>query len=221
MPAYNSEKTLQRTYDAIPKDIISTVILVNNASTDKTRELAERIPGLVVLNHDRNLGYGASQKTCYTEALRLGADIVIMIHSDFQYDPTYVPQMIAPIAEGKADMILGSRFLMEDPRKNGMHWWRFLGNRCLSTLQGWMLGVKLSEFHSGYRAYNRKLLEAVDFQKFSNDFVFDSQMIATAVRKDFHIGEVAIPTNYHHDASSLSFMGSVKFGISTLRTLFP
>ena len=221
MPAYNSEKTLRKTWEAIPKDVVSEVILVNNDSKDKTREEAEKIPGLIVINHERNRGYGGSQKTCYSEALKRGADIVIMIHSDFQYDPTYVPQMIQPIIEDKFDMIMGSRFLKEDPRKAGMNWWRYLGNKFLSFLQRKMLGVSLSEFHSGYRAYNRKCLETVPFMTFSDDFLFDSQMVASVARKKLRLGEVAIPTSYHNDASSLSFWGGVKFGLSTLRTLFP
>jgi glycosyltransferase involved in cell wall biosynthesis len=221
MPAYNSEKTLKRTYDEIPKDAVHEVILVNNASTDRTREIAESIPGLIVINHETNRGYGASQKTCYAEALRRGADVVVMIHSDLQYDPKYAPQMVAPIIAGASDMVFGSRFLQGDPRNAGMHWWRYAGNRFLSILMTWVYGVHLSEFHSGYRAYNRRLLETVPFQSFSNDFAFDSEMIASAVRRKFRISEIPIPTSYHDERSSLSFIGSVKFGLTTLYTLFP
>lgn len=220
LPAFNSEKTLRKTYDAIPKNVISEVILVNNASSDNTRAIAEKIPGLLVINHERNRGYGGSQKTCYREAIERGADIVIMIHSDFQYDPAYIPQMVQPIIDSRYDMVMGSRFLREDPRSSGMNWWRYWGNRLLSTLQARMLGVRLSEFHSGYRAYNRKLLTEVPYQKFSDDFVFDSQMIAAVARRGLRIGEVPIPTNYHNDCSSLSFWGGVKFGLATLKTLF-
>ncbi len=221
MPAFNSEKTLKRTFDTIPKDCVTEVILVNNASTDKTRQIAESIPGLIVINHERNRGYGASQQTGYRAALDRGADVVVMIHSDFQYDPALAPKIVAPIIAGKSDMVLGSRFLTDDPRKAGMHWWRYWGNRLLSVLQTWRFGLKLSEFHTGYRAYNRALLEGVPFETFSNDFAFDSQIIAEAVTRGFRITEIAIPTSYHDERSSLSFMRSVKFGLQTLVTLLP
>lgn len=221
MPAFNSERTVQKTFDAIPKGAVQEVILVNNASTDRTREIAERIPGLTVINHERNRGYGASQKTGYRTALNHGADAVVMIHSDFQYDPKVAPEIVAPILEGHADMVLGSRFLNGDPRKAGMHWWRYLGNRFLSILQTWAFGIKLSEFHTGYRAYSRALLNAVPFESFSNDFAFDSQIIAHAVRHHLKIVEIPIPTSYHDERSSLSFFGSVKFGLQTLVTLLP
>lgn len=221
MPAFNSERTLKKTFDAIPKDAVHAVILVNNASTDKTREVAESIPGLIVINHERNRGYGASQKTGYRRALDLGADAVVMIHADFQYDPKVAPQIVAPILSGSADMVLGSRFLTGDPRKAGMHWWRYLGNRFLSILQTWVFGIKLSEFHTGYRAYSRGLLHAVPFESFSNDFAFDSQIIAHSVRRKLRIVEIPIPTSYHDERSSLSFIGSVKFGLQTLVTLWP
>ena len=221
MPALNSERTLKKTFDAIPKDVVHEVILVNNNSTDRTREIAEGILGLMVINHERNRGYGASQQTGYRAALDRGADVVVMIHSDFQYDPKVAPQIVAPLLAGEADMVLGSRFLNGDPRTAGMHWWRYLGNKFLSALQTWVFGLRLSEFHTGYRAYNRALLEGVPFERFSNDFAFDSQIIAHAVRKGFRIKEIPIPTSYHDERSSLSFFGSVKFGLQTLLTLLP
>ena len=221
MPALNSEKTIQRTFEAIPKDFVQEVIIINNASTDRTREIAERLPGAVLINHERNRGYGASQKTGYRAALDHGADAVVMIHADFQYDPTLAPQIVAPILAGEADMILGSRFMNGDPRSAGMHWWRYWGNRLLSVLQTFAFGLKLSEFHTGYRAYSRKLLERVPFERFSNDFAFDSQIIAHSVRQKLVIKEIPIPTSYHDERSSLSFWRSVKFGLQTLVTLFP
>lgn len=221
MPAFNSERTLKKTFDAIPKNAIHEVILINNASTDKTRDIAESIPGLTVINHDRNRGYGASQKTGYREALNRGADAVVMIHSDFQYDPKVAPKIVAPILAGEADMVLGSRFLEGDPRKAGMHWWRYLGNRFLSILQTWAFGIYLSEFHTGYRAYSKALLNAVPFESFSNDFAFDSQIIAHSVYRRLKIKEIPIPTSYHDERSSLSFVRSVKFGLQTLVTLLP
>lgn len=221
MPAYNAERTIQRTFDAIPKDAVNEVILVNNASTDRTREVAESIPGLVVVNHETNRGYGGSQKTCYRTALNRGADVVVMIHSDFQYDPALAPQMVAPILAGTADIVFGSRFLNDDPRRAGMHWWRYWGNRLLSELQTWAFGLRLSEFHTGYRAYSATVLNSVPFETFSNDFAFDSQIIAHAVRQGFTFVEIPIPTSYHDERSSLSFRGSVKFGLQTLVTLLP
>lgn len=221
MPAFNSEKTVKRTFDQIPKDAVQEVILVNNASTDKTKEVAESIPGLIVINHERNRGYGASQQTGYRAALDRGADVVVMIHADNQYDPKIAPQIVAPILAGQADMVLGSRFLNDDPRKAGMHWWRYWGNMFLSALQTWVFGLKLSEYHTGYRAYSRKLLEGVPFESFSNDFAFDSQIIAYSIRRGFKIIEIPIPTSYHDERSSLPFMRSVKFGFQTLWTLMP
>ena len=221
MPAFNSERTLQKTFDAIPMDCVHEVILVNNNSTDRTRQIAEGIPGLIVINHERNRGYGASQQTGYRAALDRGADVVVMIHSDFHYNPKHAPEIAAPLSAGEADMVLGSRFLTGDPRKAGMHWWRYLGNKFLSALQTLVFGLRLSEFHTGYRAYNRALLEGVPFERFSNDFAFDSQIIAHAVRRGFRIKEIPIPTSYHDERSSLSFIGSVKFGLQTLLTLLP
>lgn len=219
LPAFNAEKTLRKTYDAIPKNHVHEVILVDDASTDNTVAQAEKINDLIVVVHKSNRGYGGNQKTCYTEALKRQANVVIMIHPDFQYNPKYVPQMIEPVVHGQADMVLGSRFLNADPRQGGMVWWRYWGNRFLTTLQNWRLGTHLSEGHSGYRAYNRRLLSKVPFQKFSDNFVFDSQMIVAASRADMRIAEVAIPTHYTSDSSSISFFRSVQYGLATIKTL--
>ncbi len=221
LPAFNAEKTLLKTYAAIPKETVHEVILVDDASTDKTVAHAEAIADLIVIVHEKNKGYGGNQKTCYTEALRRGADIVIMIHPDFQYDPTYVPHLVKPLAENRADMVIGSRFLHDDPRRSGMQWWRYVGNRFLTSLQNRVLGTHLSEGHSGYRAYTRHLLETIPYHTFSDDFVFDSQFLAAVARQDFRIAEVSIPTRYTSQSSSLSFPGSVKYGLATLRTLIP
>lgn len=219
LPAYNAEKTLQKTYVAIPKDHVHEIILVDDASTDDTIARAEEIQDLIVIIHDKNRGYGGNQKTCYTEALKRNADIVIMIHPDFQYDPSYVPQMIAPILDGRADFVIGSRFLNQDPREGGMDWWRYWGNRFLTTMQNLILGTHFSECHSGYRAYSRRLLEAIPYREFSDDFVFDSQMLVAIARRKFPVVEVTIPARYAKDSSSIPFGRSVRYGFATLRSL--
>lgn len=219
LPAFNAEKTLQKTYAAIPKDSIHEIILVDDASTDGTVTQAEKINDLVVIVHKKNRGYGGNQKTCYSEALKRDADVVVMIHPDFQYDPTYVPQIVAPLIQGQADMVVGSRFVDGDPRQSGMVWWRYWGNRFLTTLQNTRLGISLSDGHSGYRAYHRRLLNRIPYQTFSDDFVFDSEMIVAAARAKAVIKEVMIPTRYTSESSSISFGRSVKYGLATLKTL--
>ena len=219
LPAFNAEKTLQKTFDAIPKEHVHEIILVDDASTDNTVARAQKIPDLIVVMHQENRGYGGNQKTCYDEALKRGADVVVMIHPDFQYDPSHVPQMIAPILRGEADFVSGSRFLKGNPMKSGMDWWRFLGNRFLTTVQNFALGTHLSECHSGYRAYNRRLLEHIPYHTFSDNFVFDSEMIREVARGKFRIAEIPIPTRYAQESSSASFPASVRYGLETLRTL--
>lgn len=219
LPAFNAAKTIQKTYDAIPKDVVNEIILVDDASTDDTVARAEQINNLIVIVHDKNRGYGGNQKTCYDEAIHRGADIVIMIHPDFQYDPIHVPDMVRPIINDQADFVMGSRFLQGNPRNGGMIWWRYWGNRLLTSLQNLILNTTLSEGHSGYRAYNRKLLQSIPYQTFSDNFVFDSQMLAAAARRRMRITEVAIPTKYTNESSSISFPASVRYGLSTLLTL--
>lgn len=219
LPAYNAEKTLYKTFIDIPLDIVTEVIMVDDASTDDTVEKAKQINDLIVVIHEKNRGYGGNQKTCYSEALKRGAGVVVMIHPDWQYDPKCVPNMIKPIVSGEADFVIGSRFLNADPRQGGMVWWRYLGNRLLTTLHNKVMDVNLSEGHSGYRAYSRKFLEKIDFNEFSDDFVFDSQMLAVATRAKYRITEVPIPTRYEDDSSSISFLKSVRYGLLTLMTL--
>ncbi|MDP3997092.1 MAG: bifunctional glycosyltransferase/class I SAM-dependent methyltransferase [bacterium] len=221
LPAFNAEQTLAKTYKAIPKTHVHEVILVDDASSDNTVKVAETIDGLKVVKHRQNKGYGGNQKTCYKEALQHGADIVVMIHPDFQYDPRYVPQMIKPILHQEADFVIGSRFLKQDPREFGMVWWRYWGNRLLTFLQNKILGISLSECHSGYRAYSKQLLESLPFEEFSDSFVFDSEMIASAARQKFRFAEAAIPCRYTNESSSIPFASSVKYGLSTLKTLKP
>ena len=216
LPAFNAERTIRKTYDAIPKDVIHEVIVVDDASTDNTVQTAQAIPHVTLIRHTKNKGYGGNQKTCYTEALARGADIIVMIHPDFQYDPTYVPHLIQPILRNQADFVIGSRLLATDPKKHGMHWWRYLGNRFLTTIQNAVLRLRLSDAHSGYRAYSRRCLEQIPYENFSNNFVFDAQMLAAIARSGLRVQEVPIPTRYTSESSSISLRSSITYGILTL-----
>lgn len=218
MPAYNAAKTLKITYDAIPLQTVDQIILVDDGSTDKTLEIARELR-LTVFVHTRNYGYGANQKTCYTEALKEGADIVVMLHPDYQYDPTLVPEIVAPIKAGQADIVLGSRFLSGSAMEQGMPWWKFLGNKFLTALENWTLGLKLSEYHTGYRAYSRQVLEGVPFALNSDKFVFDQEILVQASHLGFSIKEVPVPTKYFPEASKASFVDSVIYGLSILLLL--
>ena len=218
MPAYNAAKPLKITYDAIPHQTVDQVILVDDGSTDKTLEIAREL-NLTAFMHTRNFGYGANQKTCYTEALKEGADIVVMLHPDYQYDPTLLPDIIAPIKAGEADIVLGSRFLAGNTMGQGMPWWKFLGNKFLTQLENWTLGLQLSEYHTGYRAFSRRALEEIPFTLNSDKFVFDQEMMVQAVHLGFRIKEVPVPTKYFPEASSASFVDSVIYGLSILALL--
>lgn len=215
MPAYNAAKTLRITYDAIPKENVDQVILVDDGSRDETLKIAKDLK-LEVFVHARNFGYGANQKTCYTEALKVGADIVVMLHPDYQYDPTLLPSLVAPIKAEAADVVLGSRFLRGSVMKQGMPWWKFLGNRSLTWMENSVLHLKLSEYHTGYRAYSRRFLEEVPFLLNSDKFVFDQEILVQAVHLGFRIQEVPVPTRYFPEASSASFVASVRYGLSIL-----
>lgn len=215
MPAYNAAKTLRITYDAIPKENVDQVILVDDGSRDETLKIAKDLK-LEVFVHARNFGYGANQKTCYTEALKVGADIVVMLHPDYQYDPALLPSLVAPIKAEAADVVLGSRFLLGSVMKQGMPWWKFLGNRFLTWMENSILHLKLSEYHTGYRAYSRRFLEEVPFLLNSDKFVFDQEILVQAVHLGFRIQEVPVPTRYFPEASSASFVASVRYGLSIL-----
>jgi glycosyltransferase involved in cell wall biosynthesis len=219
MPAYNAAKTLKITYEAIPHQAIDQIILVDDGSTDRTLEIARELH-LTAFVHTRNYGYGANQKTCYTEALKEGADIVVMLHPDYQYDPALLPEVMAPIKAGDADIVLGSRFLMGKTLEQGMPWWKYLGNRFLTKLENWVLGLSLSEYHTGYRAFSRRVLEEIPFSLNSDKFVFDQEMLVQAAHLRFRIREVPVPTKYFPEASNASFLDSVIYGLSILFLLF-
>src|SRR5438132_7854133 len=207
MPAYNAGRTLRMTYEELPKDTVSMVILVDDGSTDGTLEVARQL-GLEIFVHNRNYGYGANQKTCYAEALRAGADIVVMVHPDYQYDPRLVPQIIEPIVRGEADVVLGSRLKSGSALAQGMPWWKYISNRFLTGAENRVFGLDLSEYHTGYRAFRREVLETVNFAANSDSFIFDQEIIAQGVASGFRIGEIAVPTRYFKEASPASFLGS-------------
>jgi len=219
MPAYNAEKTLEKTYRDIPKESVDKIILVDDASQDRTVEIAKKL-GLAVFQHKKNLGYGANQKTCYTKALAERADIVVMIHPDYQYDSRLIPYLIGFIKEGVCDVVIGTRIrTRRETLKGGMPLYKYLGNRFLTFIENIILGQNLSEFHSGFRAFSRKFLESIPFKNNSNGFVFDTEILVQAVAFDFRIGGVPIPTKYFKEASSINFTNSIAYGIFTLLTL--
>ena len=218
MPAYNAGRTLRLTYEALPKESVSLVILVDDGSTDATLEIAREL-NLEIFVHTRNYGYGANQKTCYAEALKAGADIVVMVHPDYQYDPTLIPQLIAPITRGEADLVLGSRIKGGSAIQQGMPWWKYVSNRFLTQLENWVFALALSEFHTGYRAFRREVLETVNFTMNSDSFIFDQEIIAQAVDARFRIAEIPVPVRYFPDASSASFAQSVGYGLRILLLL--
>ncbi len=217
MPAYNAEKTLLRTYEDLPHEIIDEVVIVDDQSQDGTIALARRLKAHVI-QHERNQGYGGNQKTCYRTALGLGADIVVMVHPDYQYSPKLCGAMAWMIASDEYDMVLASRILGGGARSGRMPWWRYIANRSLTLLENILLGTKYSEFHTGYRAYSRKVLQALPLSENSDDFVFDNQVIAQAVHFGFRIGEVSCPTRYMEEASSINFQRSVIYGFGVLGT---
>jgi glycosyltransferase involved in cell wall biosynthesis len=214
MPAYNAATTIERTYDDIPHELVERIILVDDVSADETVAIAKHL-GLDVIVHPQNRGYGGNQKTCYDAALAMGAEIVVMLHPDYQYDATRIPALIAPVQEGKADLVLGSRFL-GDPLAGGMPRWKWVANRFLTGLENRAFGLQLSEYHTGFRAYSRALLRSIDYHDNSDDFVFDQELIAQVVRGGFRIAEIPVPTRYFREASSVGVRRSVVYGLSTL-----
>jgi glycosyltransferase involved in cell wall biosynthesis len=220
MPAYNAEKTLEKTYSEIPFEIVDDVILVDDASRDRTPEVSRQM-GIHTIIHEKNLGYGGNQKSCYRAALKLGADIVIMVHPDYQYTPKLVPAMASMIAYGEFDAVLASRILGTGAIEGGMPIYKYIANRFLTLFENLMLGHKLSEYHTGYRAFTREILERLPLERNSNDFVFDNQMLAQIVWFGYRIGELTCPTKYFEDASSINFRRSVAYGVGVLKTAVP
>jgi glycosyltransferase involved in cell wall biosynthesis len=217
LPAYNAARTLERTFKDIPFDLVDEVLLVDDASRDATVEVARRL-GIRCFLHDRNQGYGRNQKTCYTEALKLGADIVVMVHPDYQYSPKIIPALAGLVASGEYEVAIGSRILGGKARQGGMPRYKYLANRGLSLVQNLLLGAKLSEYHTGFRAFSRRVLETLPLEENSDDFVFDNEMLAQAIYFDFPVGEVSCPTRYFPEASTLDFPRSLRYGLGVLAT---
>jgi glycosyltransferase involved in cell wall biosynthesis len=217
MPAYNAEKTLRQTYDELPHDYVDEVILVDDASKDYTPKIAQEL-GIKTIIHPENRGYGGNQKTCYREALEHGADIVVMVHPDYQYSPRLVTAMASMIASGHYDIVLGSRILGGGSLKGGMPLYKYISNRFLTLIENMVLGVKLSEYHTGFRAFTREVLETLPLMENNDDFVFDNEMLVQAVYFGFKIGEISCPTKYFADASSINFRRSMKYGLGVLST---
>jgi len=219
MPAYNAEKTLIRTYQSILKqEIVDTIILVDDNSSDKTVEVAKGLDKVKVYEHPANMGYGANQKTCYKTALEAGADIIIMVHPDYQYTPKLIPAMTSLIGSGLFSCVLGSRILGGKAVRDGMPIYKYISNRLLTFVENIFVGAKLSEYHTGYRAFSRQLLEKIDLSENSNDFVFDNQMLLQIIWTGDSIGEVSCPTKYFAEASSINFARSVRYGLGCLAT---
>jgi glycosyltransferase involved in cell wall biosynthesis len=215
LPAYRAGRTLRRTYDSIPVDVVDEIILVDDASDDDTLAIAREL-GMTVFVHTQNLGYGGNQKTCYSEALSSGADIVVMVHPDYQYEPRLITAMAAMVASGVYDVVLGSRILGSTALAGGMPPYKYFANRVLTLIQNLLLGSKLSEFHTGYRAFSRGALESLPLLANSDDFVFDNQVLAQAIALGMNIGEISCPTRYFPDASSINLSRSIRYGFGVL-----
>ncbi|MFD2573542.1 glycosyltransferase family 2 protein [Spirosoma soli] len=218
MPAYRAALTLERTYREIPFDLVDDVILVDDASPDNTVEVARQLGIRHVIRHDRNKGYGGNQKTCYAKALELGADIVVMLHPDYQYTPLLLPAMISVIGNGLYPVVFASRILGKGALKGGMPMYKYIANRFLTFTQNLLMNQKLSEYHTGYRAFSGEVLRSLDFTHNSDDFIFDNEMIAQIFYKGYEIGEVTCPTKYFEEASSINFRRSSIYGLGVLRT---
>ncbi len=220
MPAYNASSTLKRTYGEIPMDVVDEVVLVDDASPDDTVKVAEAVGIKHVIKHEDNRGYGGNQKSCYQKALDLKADIVVMLHPDYQYTPKLILAMVSIIGNGLYPVVFGSRILGKGALKGGMPAYKYIANRGLTLIQNLLLNQKLSEYHTGYRAYSREVLESVNFDSNSDDFIFDNQMIAQIFAKGFEIGEITCPTKYFEEASSINLSRSITYGFGVLRVSF-
>src|SRR5215203_5827745 len=217
MPSYNAARTLARTVAEVPRDIVDEILLVDDASSDETVGLANEL-GLTVFVHEKNFGYGRNQKTCYREAVSRGADIVVMVHPDYQYSPNLIVPMAGMIAYGEYDCVVGSRILGKGALQGGMPLYKYVANRFLTLFQNTLINFKLSEYHTGFRAFSREVLEALPLNENSDDFVFDNQMLAQIVHYGFRVGEISTPTRYFAEASSINFRRSVKYGFGVLDT---
>ncbi len=217
LPAYNAERTVERTYREIPLDIVDDVLLTDDASADRTVDVARRL-GIETIVHDRNRGYGGNQKTCYRAALERGADIVVMLHADYQYTPALIPAIAHLLASGEFDVVLGSRILGGQAVRGGMPVYKYVSNRVLTFLQNLLMGAKLSEYHTGYRAFTRRVLTALPLDRNSDDFVFDAEMLSQILYAGFRVGEVTCPAKYFPEASSINFSRSVRYGAGCLTT---
>lgn len=216
MPAYNAESTLENTYRDIPEGVVDEVILTDDCSKDNTVEIAKKL-GLTVYTHDKNLGYGGNQKTCYEAALKKGADIVVMIHPDYQYDPRVIPFAAGFITTGICDVVLGSRIrTREETLRGGMPVYKYISNRFLTLIENIVLGQNIGDFHTGFRVYRREVLETINYRHNSNDFIFDTEFLAQSVYHKFRIGDIPIPTRYFPEASSINLKRSIKYGLQTL-----
>ncbi len=216
LPAYNAAKTLERTYNDIPKELVADIILVDDASRDETVDMARRL-GIHVIVHPENRGYGGNQKTCYTAALVRGAEVVVMVHPDYQYDPRVLPDLIAPIVTNRADVVFGSRLLTPGGAlAGGMPTYKYLGNRFLTTVENWVFGRHMSEYHTGLRAYSRRFLESIPFLRNSDGFGFDSEVVGQIVTGGFRLEEIPVETRYFREASSVNLKMSVLYGLKTL-----
>ncbi|MFZ9814693.1 MAG: glycosyltransferase family 2 protein [Candidatus Kapaibacteriota bacterium] len=220
LPAYNAAKTLEQTYREIPFDIVDEVILVDDASRDDTIEIANALGIKHVIRHEKNKGYGGNQKTCYAKALELGADVVIMLHPDYQYTPKLIPAMASIIAQGLYPVVLGSRILGKGALKGGMPLYKYIANRILTLIQNMLIGEKLSEYHTGYRAFSKEVLESLRLDENSDDVVFDNQMLSQIIYAGFSIGEITCPTKYFPEASSINLYRSSVYGIGVLLVSF-
>ncbi len=220
LPAYNAAKTLEKTYSEIPFDLVDDVILVDDFSKDDTSEVAARIGIKHIIRHDHNRGYGGNQKTCYDHALKIGADIVIMLHPDYQYTPKLIPSMAWLIANDLYPVVFGSRILGKGALKGGMPLYKYIANRFLTLTQNILLGQKLSEYHTGYRAFSKEVLKGIDYHANSDDFIFDNQMISQIFKAGFEIAEITCPTKYFDEASSINFKRSSIYGLGVLKVSF-
>ena len=218
LPAYNAEKTLKRTYEEIPHDIVDEVILTDDCSQDATSQVAAQLGIKHIIRHETNKGYGGNQTTCYRKALELGCDIIVMLHPDYQYTPKLIHSMCYTIADGVYPVVIASRILGKGARKGGMPLYKYIANRCLTLFQNLMMNQKLSEYHTGYRAFSREVIEKLNLEADSDDFVFDNQMLAQIFYAGYEIAEITCPTKYFEEASSINFRRSVKYGLGVIFT---